>query len=120
MHTPADLMTLLAEWRTLTEREGEAILKDDWKDVAQQQQRKEQLQTVIEAAHKQNGAGENASLNALVAEIMTLETRNRDVLAAKQQDRRAELQRVTENTRNLRSVRRTYGAIPTQRWQSYS
>lgn len=113
-------MTLLAEWRSLTEREGEAILKEDWKSVSEQQQRKEQLQEIIERAAKANGASGNARVNALVAEVMALETRNRDVLATKQQNRRDEIQRVTETTRNLRSVRRTYGEVPAQRWQSYS
>ena len=40
MSITAELMSVLAEWRRLTEREAQAILNNDWKNVAEQQHRK--------------------------------------------------------------------------------
>jgi hypothetical protein len=130
MDTSADLMSVLAEWRRLTERETQAILNDDWKNVAEQQQRKAQLREAINRAREWAGAaratGERAGsgggdkLKAVVAELVALETRNRDVLSAKRQGWQAELERVNVAVRNLRGVRRTYGGVHSHRWHSYS
>jgi len=130
MHATADLMGILAEWRRLTEREAQAILNDDWKNVAEQQHLKLQLREEISRARELAGAawptsetaggGQENKLQAIVSELVALETRNRDVLNTKCQGRRAELDRVNETVRNLRGVRRTYGASPSHRWHSYS
>ena len=128
MDTAADLMSVLAEWRRLTEREAQAILNDDWKNVAEQQQRKAQLREAIDRARESAGAarptnerdGGEDKLKAVVTELVALETRNRDVLSAKRQGWQAELERVNGAVRNLRGVRRTYGGIQSHRWHSYS
>ena len=128
MDTAADLMSVLAEWRRLTEREAQAILNDDWKNVAEQQQRKAQLREAIDRARESAGAarptnerdGGEDKLKAVVTELVALETRNRDVLSAKRQGWQAELERVNGAVRNLRGVRRTYGGVHSHRWHSYS
>ena len=128
MNTAADLMSVLAEWRRLTEREAQAILNDDWKNVAEQQQRKAQLREAIDRARESAGAarptnerdGGEDKLKAVVTELVALETRNRDVINAKRQGCQAELDRVNETVRNLRGVRRTYGGFHSHRWHSYS
>jgi hypothetical protein len=130
MNTTTDLMGILAEWRRLTEREGQAILSDDWKAVAEQQQRKLQLREDISrarelagsapATNETVGGGDKVKLNAIVSELVALETRNRDALNIKCQGRQAELARVNETVRNLRGVRQTYGGAHSHRWHSYS
>jgi hypothetical protein len=130
MNLTADLMSVLAEWRRLTEREAQAILNDDWKSVAEQQQHKLQLHEQITRARELAGAarttgtmgggGSEDKLKEVVTELVALETRNRDVLNAKRQSRQAECARVNETVRNLRGVRRTYGGIQSHRWDSYS
>lgn len=130
MNLAADLMGILAEWRRLTEREAQAILTDDWENVAAQQQQKLQLHEAIaralESAHGGRtasplaGGGNDLKLNAVVTELVALETRNRDTLAAKRQSRQAEFEHLNETARNLHSVRRTYGGIRSHRWHSYS
>jgi len=130
MDTAADLMSILAEWRRLTEREAQAILNDDWKNVAEQQRRKAQLREPItrarelargtQATNERAGGGGEDKLKVVVTELVALETRNRDVLNAKRQGWQAELDRVNEAVRNLRGVRRTYGGIQSHRWHSYS
>ena len=130
MDTPADLMSVLAEWRRLTEREAQAILIGDWKNVAEQQERKAQLREPItrarelagaaQATNEKAGGGGEDKLKAFVTELVALETRNRDVINAKRQGCQAELDRVNETVRNLRGVRRTYGGFHSHRWHSYS
>jgi len=130
MQTTDDLMNVLAEWRRLTEREAQAILKDDWKSVSEQQRCKVQLREAISLARDWAGAAQAASgraggggedkLQAAVAELVALETRNRDVLSVKRERCRAELERVNETVRNLHAVRRTYGGSHSHRWHSYS
>jgi hypothetical protein len=130
MQTTDDLMSVLAEWRRLTEREAQAILKDDWKSVSEQQRRKVQLREAISRARDWSGAAQVTSgrasgggedkLQAAVAELVALETRNRDVLSVKRERCQVELERVNEAVRNLRGVRRTYGGSHSHRWHSYS
>jgi hypothetical protein len=130
MNTTPDLLSVLAEWRNLTEREAQAILNDDWKKVAEQQQRKLQLREEISRARELAGAarttsdtaggGDEDKLNAIVSELVALETRNRDALQTKRQSRQAELARVNETVRNLHGVRRAYGGNHSHRWHSYS
>jgi len=130
MNFTADLMSVLAEWRRLTEHEAQAILNDDWKSVAEQQHCKLQLREQINRARELAGARRTTSktvggeaedkLKAVVTELVALETRNRDVLNAKRQGRQAECERVNETVRNLRDVRRTYGGVQSHRWHSYS
>ena len=50
MDATANLTCALAEWRRLTDLEGEAILGDDWPGLAEQQTRKAQLQPEIQSA----------------------------------------------------------------------
>lgn len=130
MQTTDDLMSILAEWRRLTEREAQAILKDDWKSVSEQQRGKLQLREAINRARDWAGADQATSgraggggedqLQAAVAELVALETRNRDVLSVKRERCQVELERVNEAVRNLRGVRRTYGGSHSHRWHSYS
>jgi len=130
MDTAVDLMSVLAEWRRLTEREAQAILSDDWKKIAEQQQRKAQLREAITRAHEladaapatreRAGGARESALHAAVTELVALETRNREVLSAKRLGLQAELERVNEAVRNLRGVRRTYGGAHSHRWHSYS
>ena len=115
MSITAELMSVLAEWRRLTEREAQAILNNDWKNVAEQQHRKFHLREAISRARELAGAAQTTNdmvergaedkLNAVVAELVALETRNRDVLAAKRQSRQSECERVSETVRDLRLPR---------------
>ena len=130
MDPATDLMSILAEWRRLTEREAQAILSDDWKNVAEQQRLKAQLREPITRARElagaarttgeKSGGGAEDKLNGVVTELVALEARNREVLDAKRLGWQAELERVNEAVRNLRGVRRTYGGVHSHRWHSYS
>ena len=130
MNATADLMRLFTEWHRLTERESWAILGDDWKSVAEQQEKKQRLRLemtraldLVRAAQPVRGnlsREDQQKFDSVVSELVALETRNRDLLSAKSQSKQAELQRLNETARNLQGVRRAYGAASPHRWQSYS
>jgi hypothetical protein len=130
MDATADLTRVLAEWRRLTNLEGEAILGDDWHGLAEQQIRKERLQAEIQSALELDGAtpstqarisrGTEPMFDSAVGELMALERRNGDLLAEKRIRRRAESERLARTLLDLQGVRRAYGSSRGPHWQSYS
>lgn len=130
MNAAAQLTRLLAEWQRLTELEAQAILGDNWPEVAHHQRAKALLGPDITQALQQFRAarpgGQTAALAppepfaAAAAPLVALETRNRDALRAKCQRKRAELESARQMTRNLQGVRRAYGGANPHLWQSYS
>lgn len=122
-----DLRSLLVSWRRLTEREGAAIARNDWPDLAVLQSRKALLRQQI-SSRKQSAPGTQAcgptmrepSLAALLSDILTLESRNRDALRAIRQERQRKLESAAETLQRLQALRRTYAANGASRWQSYS
>ena len=130
MNTPDQVMELLTEWRRLTERETCAILAADWKSLAAQQGRKgELMQAIIEVKELARSAGagnttstgtEGGSLQSIVSDLVTLETRNRDLLSTCRENARDELQNSRGVARTLHGVRRAYGRGSQQQWHSYS
>ena len=126
----ADLTRLLEEWRRLTESEGQAILGDNWNGVAECQARKARLQGevtgVLQIMRATISGPENSppapqsQFDSRVRELMGLENRNRDLLAARRAARQVESQRLTRATRDLQRVRGAYGMDRRPCWQAYS
>jgi hypothetical protein len=130
MDAVEQLLRLLGEWRRLTEREGGAILAEDWLALSRHQAAKAQLCQDITLALSGVPAGRRGSavgdtppaesISSLATELMALETRHRDLLRAKRQSTQAELDRVSQSTRHLQGVRRAYSPACRHLWQSYS
>jgi hypothetical protein len=130
MDAPVDLAHALAEWRRLTHLEGEAILSDNWHGIAEHQARKAQLEGDIQQAlalsrtrassSARTSREMEAEVQAAVGELITLEGRNADLLAAKRHRRQAESERLALTLRDLHGVRRAYGSSRGPHWQSYS
>jgi hypothetical protein len=124
------LTRALAEWRRLTELEGEAILGDDWHGLAEQQARKAHLQAEIQSALNLVRAAPSAQVQAsreverqidfAAGELMALEKRNGDLLAEKRIRHRAESERLARTLHDLQGVKRAYGSSRGSHWQSYS
>lgn len=125
-----ELQALLIEWRRLTEREGAAISRNDWKDLAEQQARKTQMREQISARMKPTISwgidaekvipGRKRCLGVLLAEILILEARNRDALQARRQNQRKKLDYVAQTLHRLQELRRVYANGPSPGWHSYS
>jgi hypothetical protein len=130
MNTNDDLLGFLAEWRRLTELEGEALGAENWAQVAQHQRRKRELRAEMDTAvERRTGEGPRAwppsgerepRVDDVVAELVTLELGNLDRLKQKQETKQVELARANETVRHLRGVRRAYAGANRSRWESYS
>ena len=128
MPSTHDLAPLLTEWRLLSEQEGNAIARDDWRRLAEHQARKTQLQAQITRLIKAPDSPaptaasepESPALAGTVRELITLEERNRDDLAAKCHLRHTERLSATRTLQDLQHVRRAYGPTRGALWQSYS
>ena len=130
MHATADVTRALAEWRRLTDLEGEAIINDDWPEVAEHQSRKAQLQTEIQRALALVRAAPSDQVHSsreverqidfAVGELMALERGNGELLIAKRNRRQAESERLSTTLHDLQGVKRAYGSSRGPHWQSYS
>jgi hypothetical protein len=126
----SELMHLLADWRHLTRCEGQAILMDDWRNLADHQSRKARLQEeitrVLASAHtmsddrSQFSGADRAEIAPAVQELVALETQNLDLLAQSRRNRQPEFQRLAQTVRNLQQMRRAYGPSRGPHWHSYS
>ena len=127
MDARAELSALYSRWRALTEQEGYAIRAAAWTEVAELQESKQQLQAGIHAAverlnraHAGPGDAER-EFQPVVSELIQLEQRNAEWLAARRRDAESEKQRLDQSTRNLRQLHQSYGVgVNTGHWQSYS
>ena len=124
------LAALYTEWRRLTEGETDAIHADAWERLAEIHTQKLALQQQIIAA---TPASEPASVpvaahahstdnpfHPVVQELILLETRNAEILAAKRQAAEAQRADLDRSTQNLRLVQRSYGTHSRSAWHSYS
>jgi hypothetical protein len=126
----ADVTRALAEWRRLTDLEGEAILGDNWRGVAEQQARKAQLQgeiqralalvRAISSAQARDSREVERQFDSTVGELMALERRNAKLLVAKRNRPQPEAARLAQTLHDLQGVRRAYGTSRGPHWQSYS
>jgi hypothetical protein len=130
MNAAADVLRMLAEWRTLTEREGDGISRGDWASVARTQELKAELRERLtplfadirtrDSQIPADGSREECMFDLLISELIGLETRNRDRLRARREDRKAERDRLNATVAGLRDLRRAYGGRATSHWQSFS
>src|SRR5437773_10556166 len=118
--TPRDELTeAYQSWGEWTRREGDAIQAADWMHVRQCQEAKRHLQTRIlqltDATQRQCLRGEfeaadlERQVRSLVANLITLENRNEQLLREQQQKLEAQREQLEEANRNLRRVQRAYG-----------
>lgn len=124
------LFDLYAEWRRLTEVEGEAIGSGEWQRVERQQSLKQQLKEEIVQAterlraewtevEREHQAYERR-FRPIVDELIVLETRNHRLLSTRRTEARAQLNHLDRTSSNLRGLHRVYGTTAAWRWQSYS
>jgi hypothetical protein len=97
---------LLAQWLELTLAEGVAIQAAAWARVNQIQSSKTALQKSFDAV-REHFAGENP-FAAEVRRLLSLEERNRALLAAQFQRAQSEQDSLDQSYRNLRKIQRSY------------
>jgi len=127
MNESSELAPLLNQWRLLTEGEAGAITGNDWPGLAEQQDRKrrlrEQISSFLAAADSASTSLRplrDPGLKARLAELLTLEARNRDALQAKRHEQKNKLDGVAQTVRRLQGLRRAYASHSPPHWNSYS
>lgn len=124
------LNRLLGEWRTLTLAETTAIHSSDWEGLEKLHGRKLALQRLIEDSETkflndqsvsvEKRSSEKQRLRQLAAELLTLEEKNRVILAEQMSHADKQLKLSNKAIRSLRHVQQAYGAADRSFWQAYS
>jgi hypothetical protein len=128
MYPASELTRALKEWRSLSDRERDAILNDNWSGLAEHQARKSALQEEIRRAlalaspplDGSHAVRETGGLEAVIVELIGLEKRNGDLLATRRRLHEAQTQHMGRTLRDLHGVRRAYGVNRGSHWHSYS
>jgi hypothetical protein len=130
MSAQENLVSLYQQWKKWTEDEGSAIQAGTWPQVSLCQNAKSSLQQEIivqsEALNAEIAAADldrpliESQLRGHIAELIRLELRNGELLAAQRERSRARAQELNRNSQNLRQVHRAYGTAPPIHWHSYS
>lgn len=119
---PADeLSALYAQWRSLTEEEGDAIESGAWPQVEHYQSAKSRLQPrIVEVSQRLEAAVMEHQFRAVVEELMALERRNAARLRETRRSAEQEKLELDKTSRNLRQIHRSYVPPARAHWQSYS
>ncbi|MDB6020634.1 MAG: hypothetical protein JWQ04_491 [Pedosphaera sp.] len=119
MNARQELAGLLDQWLQLTQAEGAAIQAADWAKVREIQTTKARLQPAIaETKNKFSGA---IPFPAQVGRLLSMETRNSELLAEQVRRVSAEKASLDQAQKNLRRIQRSY--VPGTKaaaWNCYS
>ena len=125
MSARQDMAVLLEQWLQFTEAEGVAIESAAWSRVREIQSRKAALKKSLAEVElrwlRENSSAVPKPFRAEVGRLISLETRNADLLAAQLRRAQAEQESLNDATRNLHKIQRSYvrRQLPAA-WQSYS
>jgi hypothetical protein len=129
MSARQEMADLLEQWLQMTRAEAGAIRSAKWASLRNIQAAKAGLQQRLTQAKEQweaenpgkvlGGAGENA-FGAEIGRLLSLETRNAELLTAKLRRAHAQRESLNEAARNLRNVHETYALRPKGAWNCYS
>jgi hypothetical protein len=120
---------LLEKWLQLTQAEAAAIQSETWPSLREIQAAKACLQKRLTQAREKweaenpgkvlAGPGKHPFC-AELGRLLSLETRNGELLASKLRRAHAERESLNEAARNLRNVRQSYALKPEGVWNCYS
>jgi len=118
------------QWRVLTEAEGAAITANEWGTVAELQQTKRQLQTLITNTLRELREGGNhhglaaadieKEFRPRILNLLEMENINGEVLAARRKGAAQKREHVDRVVHSLRQLRRAYAHGRPSLWETYS
>ena len=116
-----ELSALYAQWRSLTEQEGEAIESGAWTKVEHYQSAKSRLQPrIAEVSQRIEVAVHELQFRPVVEELMALERHNAARLRDTRRSAEQEKRDLDKSSRNLRQIHKSYVPPARAHWQSYS
>jgi hypothetical protein len=129
MRSSVQLWDLYQQWKGLTQKEGDAILSSNWREVRRCQNAKQELQPKIiqltESAKAEFGTGDQQRefddrLRGCVNELILLETQNSSALGERLDALGLERAELEKSSKQLRQLHKSY--LPTQNptWNNYS
>lgn len=111
--------SLLDQWFELTQAEGTAIQNADWEQVQQAQAGKARLHHFL--SEQRARLGDIHPFASRIARLISLESRNEELLAAQMRRWHSEKEQLEQGTKNLRRIQRSYApARSGARWNFYS
>jgi hypothetical protein len=121
MNTRGEIAELLGEWSRLTHGETEAIQSASWLELQKVQLAKTNLQLQITGAMRNGVAEQNVrQFRAEFEELLSLESRNKELLAAQMEKAKLAKAALQKASKNLRRVHHAYARKPEPAWHSYS
>jgi predicted RNase H-like nuclease (RuvC/YqgF family) len=126
MNSTVQLLELYDQWKSLTEREGAAILASDWTEVHRCQQSKQKLQPqIIHASDEIKNLSRHMDqfeprLRECINELIQLENFNSANLELRLKSAREEKDNLDRTSQRLRQIHKSY--VPSQGsvWDQYS
>jgi predicted ATPase len=125
MSARQEIAGLLEQWLELTQAEAAAIRSETWPSLKEIQAAKTSLQKRLSEAREKwasESPGEAFACAckhpffAEIARLLSLETRNAELLAARLRRACAKRESMNEAARNLRNVRQSYVVKPAGVW----
>jgi hypothetical protein len=130
MSAENQLQDAYREWRRLAETEGDAIRNRNWPLVSDCQNALEQLQPQIVRFTQQaqeewtrlgaDRAGQEKSFRAMVAELIEIESRNKELLDQVRHEAQSRFGQLSQASHTLRQVQRSYAPAQPTAWTSFS
>jgi hypothetical protein len=111
MSSPTELLALYQEWLQLTGAETRAIAASAWEQVGEVQSAKALLQPAIRrlsVALKGGAVAVPEDISQLLAELISCERANQDMVGSQLAAARAERAALGESASRLRDIRRAY------------
>ena len=129
MNAQHETAKMLEQWFQLSQAEAGAIQSADWASLREIQAAKALLQKRLTSAREQweaqnsvpaSPAQSKHPFHAELGRLLSLETRNSELLAAQVRRAHAERESLKEAVRNLRKVQRHYVSKPKEVLNCYS
>ncbi len=126
MDASLQLLELYEQWKSLTQREGAAILASDWTEVRRCQEKKQKLQPEIIHASEQmkkalrDGNDVEPRLRECINELIQLETNNSANLEVRIQAAKDEKDDLDRTSSRLKQIHKSYVPLQTSGWNHYS
>src|SRR5579883_2384398 len=106
MSLAQEIDSLLDQWLKLTHAEGAAIQTADWPQVKRVQADKARVRQCL--SERQQLLGDTSRFAPRIGRLISLETRNGELLAAQLRRLRQEKETLDQAAKNLRRIQRSY------------
>jgi hypothetical protein len=129
MTAQQEMAGLFERWLKLTQAEAGAIENAAWSALGEIQAAKDSLQKLLsdvklkwnsENPRRASSPPEENPFYPVICRLLSMETRNAELLASKINEARATKKSLDDAVRNLQNIRQSYAVKPAGLWTCYS